>query len=449
MKFDQTEHIPAGSFKAQKSSSVIFQAYLGTCVGVALYDYFRKTGGLIHILLPEPPFNPNPDLPEKYASEGLPMLIEEMVRLGASPENMKATIAGGALVGPLTDFDLNLDIGGRSVEIVNAILAERGIQVIKSETGGFFTCTLELDLTDGATAITPSYLKRTEPGDIKEPSINDIKETIEQLHPIPQIALKLLRMWNSQNYNAAGISHELSKDQVLSAKTLQICNSVLFSGTSRIDTLKDAVLILGEGIILKSVITAAVRSYFSLNSESAYSLCKGGLFFHAVSTAVTAEKIAEVTEAEEPKRAYTAGLLHDIGKVVLDQYLSKGHPLFFRDMGLTDDSLIETEKKYFGLSHCSTGVHLARDWHLSEYIEETIKYHHTPDKARKNKRLVSIVYIADLLVSRFNTGLETEKIDTGQLKPALEILGLSLSRLPDIVDFIPVNIFSEETLMQS
>ena len=142
MTYQRIEHIAAGRFKVGKAQTNIFQAYLGTCLGVALYDKTTKIGGMIHILLPEPPSIGSPDFPEKYASTGVPMLIKDLVELGTSPENLEASIAGGALVGPVSQQDINLDIGGRSTDIVVSMLETSGIKIIKSETGGFLPAPL-------------------------------------------------------------------------------------------------------------------------------------------------------------------------------------------------------------------------------------------------------------------------------------------------------------------
>ena len=193
MTYQNTEHIAAGQFKTGKKQKEIYQAYLGTCLGVALYDKSSNIGGMIHILLPEPPAIAAPEYPEKYASTGVPLLINELIKLGARPENLKATIAGGALVGPVSQQDINLDIGGRSTEIVTSFFESIGIKIAKSETGGFFTCTLELNMATGQTNIKPAWentYKTTD--DFSKPSIENINNTIKDLKAIPQTALKIL-----------------------------------------------------------------------------------------------------------------------------------------------------------------------------------------------------------------------------------------------------------------
>ncbi len=448
MTYQRIEHIAAGQFKTGKSQTDIFQAYLGTCVGIALYDRTTKIGGMIHILLPEPPGFTDGDFPSKYASTGIPLLINELKKLGARPENLQASVAGGALVGPVSHQDINLDIGGRSTDFAVSILKAAGIKTIKSETGGFFTCTLELNMATGQTAINPAWEDTHKKAiDIDAPSIKDIKQTIDELKPIPQTALKIFRMFQSAQHDISDITKELSKDQVLSGQTLKLCNSALFSGMIKIDTLKDAILLLGEDLLVKSIITAAVNTYYNQAGTSGYSLCKGGLFFHAIGVAATAQKIAEKADSPSKKTAYTAGLLHDIGKVILDQYIAEAAPLLFRKLGQEDASVMDAEKKIFGITHCEAGEFLANKWKFSDALLEVIVLHHTPEKSKEHKDLVYIIYLADLLMERFNAGFDIEKMQTKSFDKALDHLGFTVEDIPELVDAIPIDAINNKEML--
>ncbi|MCP3872621.1 MAG: HDOD domain-containing protein [Desulfobacteraceae bacterium] len=445
MRYQKIEHIAAGQLKSGKAQTDIYQAYLGTCIGVALYDASTKIGGMIHILLPEPPTIARVDFPEKYASTGVPMLINELINLGASPKNLKASIAGGALVGPVSRQDMNLDIGGRSTEIVVSMLEALGIKTIKSETGGFFTCTLELNMATGETFIRPAWEDNCKSeGDFTAPTLEEILVTIDQLKPIPQTALKIFRMFQSPHTHITDITDELSKDQVLSGQTLKLCNSALFAGMVKIDTLKDAVLLLGEDMLIKSVITAAVNTYYNQSGTSGYSLCKGGLFFHAVGVAAMAEKIAEKSGKSNSKLAYTAGLLHDIGKVILDQYVADSSPLFFRELNQENENFIDLEKKLLGITHSEAGSQLAKKWHFSDSLSEVIQLHHTPEKAKTNKDLAYIIYLSDLIIERFNAGFDLEKMQTESLEKALDHLEFTMENLVELVDTIPIHTINND-----
>ncbi|MBU0970320.1 MAG: HDOD domain-containing protein [Proteobacteria bacterium] len=440
MIYQRTEHIPAGQMKADKNATGIYQAYLGTCLGVALYDNVHKIGGLIHILLPEPLGSMGDQFPEKYASTGIPMLLHQLTLLGSEPKHLKASIAGGALVGPVSQQDMGLDIGGRSADIAQAILQSHGIEIVNSETGGFFTCTLELNMESGETTIRPAWEDTGNfRGNFSRPTRNDIKKTIEHIKPIPQTALKIFRMFRDDRYDVSDITQALSQDQVLSGQTLKLCNSAMFAGTVKVETLKEAVLLLGEDLLVKSVITAAVKTYYNQTGASGYSLCRGGLFFHAVGVALTAEKLAEKTGKAPRKNAYTAGLLHDIGKVILDQYISDRAPLLFRTLSIAKESFLASEKKLLGISHCEVGSFLAQKWQFSDALSQTIGHHHHPEKAESHKDLVYIVYLADLLMEKFHAGHELEKMQQESIGHVLNHLGLTLADIPKLIDAIPIN----------
>ncbi len=448
MTYQTLEHVAAGQFKSGKKQTNIYQSYLGTCLGVALYDDKTHIGGIIHILLPEPPTMSTIDSPEKYASTGLPLLINELIKLGAKPENLKASIAGGALVGPISQQDMNLDIGGRSADIATAIVKTHGIKILKSETGGFFTCTLELDMNTGDTCIKPAWeYTAKNKTNFKAPSLDDIFSTIEQLKPIPQTALKIFRMFQTSRHHVTEITDELAKDQVLSGQTLKLCNSALFAGMVKIETLKDAVLLMGEEMLVKTVITAAVNTYYDQTGVSGYSLCKGGLFFHAVGVATLSEKIALKLESPLLKIAYTAGLLHDIGKVVLDQYVADSTPLFFRRLTQKNESFLDSEKKLLGITHCEAGGILAKKWQFSDALSKVIQYHHTPTKAGKQKDLVNIIHLADFIMEKFSTGFDLERMQPEDFISALNHCGFTAQDIPELVDAIPINAFGADNIL--
>jgi putative nucleotidyltransferase with HDIG domain len=251
-------------------------------------------------------------------------------------------------------------------------------------------------------------------------SVAEIEQAMETIQPIPQVALKILRLIENEEYAITALADEIRKDQVISARTLKLCNSVAFAGRNRVDSLDQALVYLGLRRLVKLVISVSVNEFFS-HSGLGYSLCKGGLYHHAVGTAIVAEKLAEYTASVEPDLAYTAGLLHDIGKVVLD--------------------FSEAEKEILGLDHTQVGSKLARKWSFPESLRDIIRHHHEPENATRHPELAHVVYLADLLMSRFHSGLELERLNTRSLASRMAAIGLSNDKLPVIVDLIPIGVF--------
>lgn len=434
-------HVPAGTFHVSDRRSLVLQAYLGTCVGLGIYCRSTGIGGIIHLLLPEPISPSSYNQPEKYASTGIPLFIQSLIDAGARTEALAACLAGGALVGPLQKQDLDLDIGGRTAEVAKKILKSQGIEVVHSETGGFFTCCLSLDMASGQFSIEPAgYAKLPQNLAIKSPSSAEIKQAMDRLKPIPQVALKVLRLIDQNSYAIETIAEEIRQDQVISARTLQLANSAMFAVKRAIDTLDHAIVFLGQDLLVKLVITAAVQSYYE-QSAMGYALCKGGIYHHAIGCAQVAEALARKSRRVEPGRAYTAGLLHDIGKVVLDQYVTEAYPLFYRQVIEKMENTVDTEKRFIGIDHTEVGFMLARQWSFPPALVNTIRHHHHPEKAGEHSDLTLIVYLADLLMSRFHSGLEIERLDTNTLTTHLESLAFKTDDFADLVDTIPSVVF--------
>ena len=441
MQIQQHHHVAAGSFYVSPSKALILQSCLGTCVGVALFDAEAQVGGLIHLLLPEPVSLTGATQPEKYASTGFPLFLEAIYNQGASKGRLKAYVAGGALVGPLDDADLNLDIGGRTVETVLRYLKAENIKIEKSETGGFFTCNINLNMQTGQCNIEPAPLDREPTGTaVHLSTTKDIERAMESIQPIPQVALKILRLIDNEEYEVKTLAEEIRKDQVISARTLKLCNSVALSGSNKVESLDQAIVLLGLRLLAKLVISVSVNELFN-HSGLGYSLCKGGLYHHAVGTAIIAEKLANYTGSAEPGLAYTAGLLHDIGKVVLDQAIAAVYPLFYRRLMEGEQNFSEAENEILGFNHTQVGEKLARKWSFPESLCGIIRHHHWPEKAAHHLELAHVVYLADLLMTRFHTGLELERLNTEALGARMEAIGLSTEKFPEIVDLIPMGIF--------
>jgi putative nucleotidyltransferase with HDIG domain len=436
----QRYHVAAGSYWVDTQKPIILEAYLGTCVGVALYDPVAGVGGLIHLLLPEPATPNGSFQPEKYASTGFPPFIQALYDQGATAENLKAGIAGGALVGPVNDTDFEMDIGGRTTERVMQLIKAERIKVEKLETGGFFTCRLELNLKTGDILIEPAGSdKLADNVEAKLPETGEISHAIKNLQPIPQIALKILRIIHSEDDEVKHITEEIKKDQVISARTLQLCNSAMYARPKRIESLEHALVMLGQHLFLKLVISATLNNFFT-QIGMGYSVCKGGIYHHALGTALIAEKLATHTGRTDSSLAYTAGLLHDIGKVALDQFVHSGFSLFYRECHLGEKNFSAVEKQLFGTDHTEVGEELALKWSFPESLVETIRHHHQPENSTQHDALVHIVYLADLLMSRFRTGLEMERVSTDSLASCLAAIDLPISELPKLIDQIPMKV---------
>ena len=436
----QVETVSSGEFYVGRQNSKLLKAFLGSCVGVVLVDEKSGVAGLYHILLPEPPAKGSVEEPEKYASTGMPLFMEALYKSGAKKENLAAYVGGGALVGHVSLLDLKLDIGGQTAEVVEKYLGLEGVDLKQVETGGYLSSQISLDMYKLTCVIEPIIaqhilLEETE----VEHKYVDVEQAFQGIRPIPQIALKVIRMIHSPSASLSNIANEIRTDQVLVAKVLQLSNSAYLNVGKKIESIDNALVYLGEKRILLLSLTVFSELFYQ-QAEQGYSLIKGGLYRHALGVAFIAEKIALLTKSVLPDHAYTAGLLHDIGKTVLDQFLAADYPLFYRKV--TEDSkrsLLDLEKELFGFDHGELGKRLAEKWTLPPGLVDAIAYHHCPDKAQDNPVLTHVTYLANTLFSAFRSGVSLAVTDAISMADSLKAVNLLPGDLKGLIDQIPWN----------
>ena len=431
------ESIPSGKYFVSGTAQKTLRAYLGSCLGIVIVDTVAQVGGLLHILLPEPLNKASVDEPEKYASTAIPLFLEALTGKGATFENMKAWIAGGSLVGHVSLMDLKLDIGGKSTEIAELYLALEKIKIEKFETGGYIFSQLSLDLSNFECTIEPILNSHTSLKNKDQEFVElDIERALQTIKPIPQIALKVIRMIHDKDVSIATIANEIRQDQVLTAKVLQLSNTEYIGAGEETKTVDRALVLLGDQRILFLTLSVFNEMFYQ-QPENGYSLIKGGLYKHSTGVAFLAEKLSLFTGKAEPDQAHTAGLLHDIGKTVLDQAMAADYPLFYRKMaGQFQSDVLRIEKEVFGFDHTEIGMQVAEKWSLPDGIKEVIAYHHQPYKAEKNPQIVHIVFLANILCNSYTTKHSFSIIYSEYLKDTFDILNLSIERITNFIDSI-------------
>ena len=137
-------------YKTGKNPDSLITYGLGSCIGIALFDSVTKIGGLSHIMLPDSTQARSSDNPAKFADTALPIMLDEMIQLGAVRSRVKAKIAGGAQMFTFANATEIMRVGERNAEAVRAVLKKLNIVLIAADTGGNYGRTVELKLESGA-----------------------------------------------------------------------------------------------------------------------------------------------------------------------------------------------------------------------------------------------------------------------------------------------------------
>jgi chemotaxis protein CheD len=137
-------------YKVGKSPATLISYGLGSCIGISLYDPQTKIGGLLHIMLPDSKQARASDNPAKFADTGLPLMLNDVIKAGATKTRLVAKIAGGAQMFAFANATDIMRVGARNAEAVKKILRNMGIKVIAEDTGGTYGRTVSIDLVSGA-----------------------------------------------------------------------------------------------------------------------------------------------------------------------------------------------------------------------------------------------------------------------------------------------------------
>lgn len=137
-------------YKTGRSPASIISYGLGSCVGIALYDPVSKIGGLAHIMLPDSTQSRSTENPAKFADTAIPLMLDELIKMGAVKSRITAKIAGGAQMFTFTNATDIMRVGERNALAVKAVLQKLAIRLIAEDTGGNYGRTVEIKLDSGA-----------------------------------------------------------------------------------------------------------------------------------------------------------------------------------------------------------------------------------------------------------------------------------------------------------
>ena len=214
------------------------------------------------------------------------------------------------------------------------------------------------------------------------------------LKPLPSSASRVLNAVDNQTTNAGFLGELLGLDHVLAAKILQAANSAYLGYGPSCSSLQDAVVRLGFQRI-KTIVMGIVTSQVLETSLKGYEYGSTDLWNHAVAVATAAQWIARALDYDFPEEAYVAGLIHDIGKTVLNFIIVPIRGKFYQVKNENSYPFYRVERLFFGLDHAFVGGMMAKKWNFPETLLLGIKHHHTPFESSDSGYLASIVNIAN------------------------------------------------------
>jgi len=266
---------------------------------------------------------------------------------------------------------------------------------------------------------------------------NEIIAQLRELPVVSETARKLVVQLNQPNLHRDELVETVRCDSVLTARLLRVCNSAGCGVREPVDSVDQALLILGDNAIFRMVCAIGFGGALGLTA-SGHESEANDLWTHSLSTGVACEYLAEVESYGDflPSAAFTAGLLHDIGKTVINKVLTPKARAEIRSKSSGGSlSRLAAEKDVLGADHSEIGACLLQRWALPELIVEAVANHHAP-VTKPAIQLSALVYLANraALCSGSTPGWEARLAEVNNKSAA--VLGMDVKRVEQIVSGI-------------
>jgi len=280
-------------------------------------------------------------------------------------------------------------------------------------------------------------------------SMPEIRAEIAQLTYLPVLSPNHRKMLNllakdDTEVDVPELARTIEADHGMATRVLRICHSAYYG--FRGNTIEGAITFLGIDKLRKIVHAAIVFDVFSVEEQAqekdGFSML--GLWKHSVACGVVMEEGGHRVKGRDH---FVAGMLHDVGKVILHLRFPEYFEEILRRVREKPISMYRAEKELIGITHADIGYELARKWELPPTIGAAIVFHHVPSEALQHRRMASLVHLSDILVRSLNIGhggdRQKMKMDSGARPLAKYVLALA-NRKDEILTQVESMLFDEK-----
>jgi putative nucleotidyltransferase with HDIG domain len=259
---------------------------------------------------------------------------------------------------------------------------------------------------------------------------NKIASAIKSFPGMPGTAVKLLGLIDDSAMRVSQIETILRRDPGLTANVLRIANSAYFGIPSKVGSIRQAVILLGLKRLIQMVIAACVSAIMD-KSVPGYDLPPGELWRHSIAASVAAECLVKVLKVEAAEEIFTAALLHDVGKLVLGDFVKDEFKQI--ETAVSQGISFEmAEKIVLGTNHADVGARILTKWLLPPEIVNAVQFHHAPEDSERISSMLDIVHVANFISMMIGIGLGRDGLQHEPSAEVTERLGLQPGHLEKV-----------------
>ncbi len=224
--------------------------------------------------------------------------------------------------------------------------------------------------------------------------VEKILQSISKIPAFPAAVQKVSELLRDDDYSTRDVVKVIQYDQAITANIMKMSNSAYFGSRQRIRTVQEAVVFLGRKYLHSAVLTAGVSRFFQV-SGGGYVEKGKQLWEHSVAVAIMSQILSRQLYKREDPVLYTAALMHDIGKLILGEFVHDACERIEALMKKRNCSFLEAEEEVLGINHAELGGRIADQWNFPPLIRDGIAYHHRPDLLAEEGSVAGLIYLSD------------------------------------------------------
>lgn len=222
-----------------------------------------------------------------------------------------------------------------------------------------------------------------------------IIDSLGQIPTLPAVVSQLLKVINHPNSGAENAATLVEKDVALGSKVLKLANSSYYGIPRTITNIRSAIVILGFNTIKSLVLSSSVLKIFDINDQGLFD--KNAFWNHSVEVAMMAKSLAKRIPGLDPDQAFSGGLLHDIGKLILAQYSKDDYLEVMKEVVQGEEETEKIEYRLLGLTHCTISSLLLNRWGIPEALSQPVSLHDKPSESKNHADLTYVLHLANHL----------------------------------------------------
>jgi putative nucleotidyltransferase with HDIG domain len=250
-------------------------------------------------------------------------------------------------------------------------------------------------------------------------------EDARELPVMPPVAAEVMRKAEDPDTAVKEIAELISRDAALAVRVLKIANSSFYAMAREVQTMQQAIMLLGYSTLRSVVVAASMKDVFAH-----FGLAERLLWEHAVAAAVAANRLAREVGGMNPDELFLAGLLHDVGRLVMYSQDARRYQEVLKAIYAEGGDPIALERKHFGFDHCEVGRLLLEKWRLPARLGAAVGGHHDPDSVAGTageKPLAALLQVVDRICLREGMGRRKPE-------PELDVLACAGARILNLAE---------------